>query len=163
MLIHCRVQAEYAVFKDYDEAFSVGAVTGYEEAITDAKSRGVNIRALMLVNPHNPLGRCYTKDALIEIMQLCERHKIHLLVDEIYAMSVYDVPGDDEAVPFTSVLSLDTDKYINSDYLHHLYGMSKDMACGGLRLGCIHTRKLTTHSLVIACWRIHCDVSNFQF
>lgn len=95
----------------------------------------------MLCNPHNPLGRCYPQEALTEIVKLCARHGIHLLVDEIYAMSVYHIPDDSKAETFTSILSLDTDRYISPNYVHHLYGMSKDMACGGLRLGCIHTSK----------------------
>ena len=72
-------------------------------------------------------------------MELCQRHQIHLFADEIYALSVYPVP-DEHAVPFTSILSLDTDRYINPDYLHHLYGFSKDFAAGGIRVGCLTTR-----------------------
>ena len=93
----------------------------------------------MLCNPHNPLGKCYTRDAIIGLLKLCSKHNIHVFVDEIYALSVYDVP-DKEAVPFTSVLSLDTDEYIDKDYVHHLYGFSKDFAAGGIRMGCLTTR-----------------------
>jgi len=55
-------------------------------------------------------------------MKMCQKHKIHLLADEIYAATVYEVP-DESAVPFTSVLSFDYSKHISSDYLHVLYGL----------------------------------------
>ena len=42
--------------------------------------------------------------------------------------------------PFNSILSFNTDEYISPSYLHLLYGMSKDMAAGGIRLGFIWTR-----------------------
>ena len=125
-------------FGDTDQ-FEVEGVAKYEEAITAATAKGIRIKALILCNPHNPLGKCYTKAALIAFMKLCNEHKIHLLVDEIYAMSVYDVP-DPAAVKFTSILSLNTDDYIDKAYFHHLYGMSKDTAAGGIRLGCLYTR-----------------------
>lgn len=88
----------------------------------------------MLCNPHNPLGQCYPKETIIDLMKFCHKYKIHLLCDEIYAASVYDIP-DKHAVPFTSVLSFDYTPYISSDYVHVYYGMSKDFASGGLRLG----------------------------
>ena len=72
-------------------------------------------------------------------MQLCNKYKIHLVADEIYAMSVYEI-SDPDAVKFESVLSIDTEKYIDSRYLHMLYGMSKDTAASGIRIGVIYTR-----------------------
>ena len=80
-------------------------------------------------------------------MKFCNEHKIHLVVDEIYALSVYDVP-DPAAVNFTSILALNTEEYIDPAYLHHLYGLSKDNAAGGIRMGCLYTRNVSlTHGL----------------
>ena len=120
------------------DQFSPGAVEKYEHALEKATKEGRRIRGILLCHPHNPLGQCYPRETLIAFMQLCNKHKLHLIVDEIYALSVYNVP-DPKAVAFESILSLETDKYINSDYLHLLYGMSKDNAASGIRLGCIHT------------------------
>ena len=133
-----RVQCEYVGFGDVDQ-FSLEAVTKYEEALQAAERNGTNIRALVLCHPHNPLGRCYPRGVLIQYLKLCQKYKIHLLVDEVYAMSVYEV-SDPKAVKFESILTIDTDQYIHPDYLHLLYGMSKDTAAGGVRLGCIYTR-----------------------
>lgn len=42
-----------------DEAFTPNAVAKYEEALAEAEKRGVKIRAVLLVNPHNPVGKSY--------------------------------------------------------------------------------------------------------
>jgi len=68
-------------------------------------------------------------------MRLCEKQKIHLLSAEIYTLSVYDIPGEPKATKLESILSLDMDQYIDQKYIHVLYGMSKDTAAGGIRLG----------------------------
>jgi aspartate/methionine/tyrosine aminotransferase len=76
-------------------------------------------------------------------MKLAQKYSIHLLVDEIYAQSVYTVPGTAETEApssFQSVLALEWQQFINPTYLHVLYGFSKDLASGGLRLGVLWTR-----------------------
>lgn len=125
-------------FAGHDQ-FDPSVAQDYEDALLKAEKESIKVRALMLCNPHNPLGQCYPKDTIIAIMKLCSRYKIHLLCDEIYASSVYDIP-DKHAVPFTSALSFDHTPYISTDLVHIYYGMSKDFACGGLRLGCMLIR-----------------------
>lgn len=69
-------------------------------------------------------------------MKFCSKHKLHLISDEIYACSVFD-SGEPDAVPFTSVLSLDTDQYIDPQYLHVSYGLSKTFAVASMNVGSI--------------------------
>ena len=57
-------------------------------------------------------------------MQFCQRNSIHLISDEVYALSVYDTESED-GINFTSVLSIDIKGLIDPDRLHVLYGMSK--------------------------------------
>ena len=115
-----RVKSTFTDFGDVDQ-FAPEAAEKYEEALYSAEAQGTHVRALMLCNPHNPLGKCYPKETIIALMKLCDKHKIHLLCDEIYATSVYDVP-DKNAVKFTSALSFDTSSYIKPEYLHIIYG-----------------------------------------
>ncbi|KAL1297239.1 hypothetical protein AAFC00_004800 [Neodothiora populina] len=157
------VKCIFTPFHGVDQ-FSPACVEKYEQALEKAESEGVKVRALLLCNPHNPLGQCYSRETIIALMRFCQRRNIHLISDEIYALSVYDVassssspsssstaetatagPDDNNTssqppLPFCSVLSFDTTPYIPTDLLHVLYGFSKDFACGGLRLGCIYTR-----------------------
>ncbi|KAL4952636.1 pyridoxal phosphate-dependent transferase [Aspergillus filifer] len=76
-----------------NEVFETSCVQLYEEALLEAGRKGVRIKALVLVNPHNPIGRCYPTKTLIEIMKFCNRYKIHLIADEIYALCDFSSGG----------------------------------------------------------------------
>jgi len=125
-------------FQDVDP-MSLAGVANYEKAILSARERGVAVKALMLCSPHNPLGRCYSRETIIEYLQLCEKYQIHFVSDEIYALSVWKNQHDTNPPPvdFTSVLSIPLDGIINPSLVHVLYGMSKDFGANGLRLGYI--------------------------
>ncbi|KAJ5088830.1 hypothetical protein N7456_012446 [Penicillium angulare] len=127
-----------------EEAFTPDAVKKYEEALQEAEARGVKIRAVLLVNPHNPVGRCYPVDTIRDIARFCNKHELHLISDEIYASCVFD-SGDPEATPFTSILSLDLGELIDPNLVHVLYGFSKDFASGGLRLGFLVSQNQQLH------------------
>ncbi|KAL8734962.1 MAG: hypothetical protein Q9181_003011 [Wetmoreana brouardii] len=107
----------------------------FEKELLEQEKRGRKTRGLILASPHNPLGKCYTVDTLKAYMRFCQKHRIHLISDEVYAMSVYKTPDNTNAVPFTSVLSIDTANLIDSNLVHVLYGMSKDFSSNGLRSG----------------------------
>lgn len=125
-------------FGDVDP-MSVNAVEKYEAALLASEARGVKIAGIMLCNPHNPLGRCYSRDALLRLMELCEKHRIHLVSDEIYALSVWENTVDEHPppVPFTSCLSLSRTGAMDPSRLHVLWGMSKDFGANGIRMGAI--------------------------
>lgn len=116
---------------------SIDAVHRYKEALIAAERSGTKIRGLLLANPHNPLGRPYTKEALEGYLRLCSEYNIHLLSDEVYAKSWF--PSDDFPEPpsFTSVLSLDLEQYIDPALVHVIYALSKDFCANGVRIGCI--------------------------
>lgn len=46
----------------------------------------------MLVNPHNPTGRIYSADTLRAYVQFAEKHDLHLIANEIYALSTFHNP-----------------------------------------------------------------------
>jgi len=132
------VKLVFTPFEGVDQ-FSTACVAKYEQALLKAQQSGTRVRALLICHPHNPLGQCYPKNTIVELMKLAQKHKIHLLMDEIYAMSVYDI-DDPAAVPFQSCLAFDSSEYIDPDLLHVIYGFSKDFGAGGLRLGCMYIR-----------------------
>lgn len=118
-----------------DDPFSVQAVDRYEQIFLQAREKGVSIKALLICNPHNPLGRCYPRETLEALMRLCQMYQIHLISDEVYALSVY---GEDSSGGFVSILSIDPAPLgVDPALIHVLYGMSKDFAAAGLRLGCL--------------------------
>lgn len=118
---------------------SEAAVSMYEAALLTelANLIGGQVRAILLCNPHNPLGRCYSRETLVAFMRLCQKHAIHLVVDEIYALSVFPNPDAPAAEPFTSALSIDTTGIIDPALVHVLWGLSKDFGANSLRIGCV--------------------------
>jgi len=46
---------------------------------------------LVLNNPHNPTGIVYSKIELEKITEVCRKHNILVLADEIYALDTYDM------------------------------------------------------------------------
>lgn len=51
---------------------------------------GPRTRALVLINPNNPTGACYSRALLDHIVAVAARHGLVLLVDEIYDRILYD-------------------------------------------------------------------------
>ncbi len=47
------------------------------------------IKAFILCNPHNPVGRVWSKEELIKIIELCKKYHVLILSDEIHADLVY--------------------------------------------------------------------------
>ncbi|KAI2463100.1 putative acc synthase [Annulohypoxylon bovei var. microspora] len=111
-----------------------------EDALQKAARDGVKVRAVMISNPHNPLGACYPAETLREIARFCGSHNLHLISDEIFAKSVYENPHASHSVSFTSVSSLDLSDCINRHLVHVAYGMGKDFCASGLRIGVILSR-----------------------
>ncbi|NWX97043.1 1A1L1 protein, partial [Nothoprocta ornata] len=96
------------------------------------RCRGIRVRALILINPHNPLGDIYPAQLLRDCLEFAHRHELHVIMDEIYMLSVY---GD---ATFTSVLSLQC--VPDPERTHFMWGFSKDFGMSGIRVGVLYTR-----------------------
>lgn len=77
-----------------EDVFTPRELNHLEEELQTAKEDGVEVRAVMLCSPHNPYGRTYDKETLLAYAQFCEKHDLHLISDEIYALSVFDNPSE---------------------------------------------------------------------
>lgn len=129
------------------DPLDVSSVAEYERALSSSLHKGIKINAIMLCNPHNPLGRCYSREFLVQLMKLCQKYRVHLISDEIYALSVWrqGSSNSEPIQPFTSVLSIDPTGILDSTLLHVLWGTSKDFGANGLRCGFIVSRN---HALI---------------
>lgn len=102
------------------------------------------MRMLILTQPDNPTGLLYRQEQLDAIAQWCIDHRVHLLVNELYALSLIDtrhpqIRSDyQQQQAFESVLPIIARR--QSDYLHWWYSFSKDLGISGFRMGLIHTR-----------------------
>lgn len=81
-------------------------------------------RALVLINPNNPTGAVYSKEVLLQIIELARKHQLILFADEIYSKIVYD---DAEFIPLASLAD---DVFIVS-----FNGLSKSYRLAGFRSG----------------------------
>ncbi|XP_014883943.1 1-aminocyclopropane-1-carboxylate synthase-like protein 1 [Poecilia latipinna] len=103
-----------------------------EAGLKKAKQEGWNIRALILMNPHNPLAELYTPKEMIAFLEFAKRNDLHAIVDEVYMLTVFD-----ESVTFHSVLSIES--LPDPQRTHVMWGMSKDFAMAGIRIGTLYT------------------------
>lgn len=54
------------------------------------KSYTEDMKGFILCNPHNPVGRIYTRAELEQIADFCERHDLLIISDEIHSQLLYD-------------------------------------------------------------------------
>lgn len=84
------------------------------------------------------MGKVFDNLLVVDIMKFCQRYNeleenfvtnnnvsisrndLHLIVDEMYCLSVYDPD-----IEYKSVLSINTIDYIQPDLLHVIWGFSK--------------------------------------
>ena len=63
----------------------------YRMDIADLKSKITDrTRLLILCNPHNPVGRVFTREELTELAHVCMENNIMIVSDEIHADIVYE-------------------------------------------------------------------------
>ncbi|EPY81527.1 1-aminocyclopropane-1-carboxylate synthase-like protein 2 [Camelus ferus] len=103
-----------------------------EQALLNAKLEGKKVRGLVLINPQNPLGHIYSQDSLMEYLEFAKKHSLHVIIDEIYMLSVFD-----ESITFRSVLSMES--LPDPNKTHMIWGTSKDFGISGFRFGTLYT------------------------
>lgn len=100
-----------------------------EAAITD------NTKALVLNNPSNPTGMIYSAEELKALVDVCVKHDLYIIADEIYYQLVYD------GFEFTSVASFGEDVRERTLLIN---GVSKSYAMTGWRIGyCAANKELS--------------------
>ena len=67
-----------------------------------------NVKMFILCSPHNPVGRVWTKDELTKIIDICVKHEVMIISDEIHQDFVYK---PNKHVP-TASINKDASKYI---------------------------------------------------
>ncbi len=91
-----------------------------EKAITD------RTKLFLLNSPSNPTGAVYSRDELAAVGDVCLRHGIGIVSDEIYERLIYD------GVEHTSIAAISDDLYANTFVVN---GVSKTYSMTGWRIG----------------------------
>lgn len=89
-----------------------------------------DVKIMLLCNPHNPVGRLWTKDELEEIGRLCKKHDVLLVSDEIHCDLVN--PG----LKYTPYFSLD-EKYSTNAIM--CMSPTKTFNIAGLQSSAVYT------------------------
>ncbi len=109
-----------------------------DRAVADA---GRPIKALLFTSPNNPLGTVSTPDEIEEVLEWAESRGLHVVFDEIYALSVF---GDRA---FTSCASLTKSL---GEHVHIVWAFSKDFGASGLRCGVLVSENRAVNAAVDA-------------
>ena len=106
------------------------------------ESQNLTISILLLTNPNNPLGVIYSPSTISSCIGWARDQNrgntVHVLVDEIYALSEFGSFGNKFEQQFVSAAKvLDNDL---GDDVHILWGLSKDFGSSGFRCGFLYTQ-----------------------
>ncbi len=85
-------------------------------------------KAIIVNSPNNPSGAIYPPELIGQLVELCERKGIYLIMDDIYHRLVFDGKRPASAYSFTTK-DLDSTKVISINGISKLYGMT------GFRIG----------------------------
>lgn len=97
-----------------EKAFGPESLELFEEVYDKVTAQGISVRAVVsnllyhtvsitidiwpldqiVCNPQNPLGRTYPRETLLAYAKFCQNKDLHLVSDEIYALSVYENKGE---------------------------------------------------------------------
>jgi len=94
------------------------------------------VKMVLLCNPCNPTGHIMPKEEIIQVVNWCREKKIHLLMDEIYALSVFN--HDENTVEFHSIYDILQGDL--GEYVHLISGFSKDFCLNGYRAGYVYSQ-----------------------
>ncbi|KAK9466608.1 pyridoxal phosphate-dependent transferase [Lipomyces arxii] len=74
-----------------DESTCWGTDTVYIETVVKSSiAKGVDLRAMVVINPCNPTGSCLTRDEISDIIKLAAEHTFLIIADEVYQTNVYE-------------------------------------------------------------------------
>ncbi|RHY35459.1 hypothetical protein DYB32_000083 [Aphanomyces invadans] len=118
-------------------------VENLEAAYNQSVAAGHMPKSVLLLNPENPLGIIRSGQTLRAISSWCVKYKLHLIVDEIYANSIHSPELSFHAFESGATI-FDTSEAMTPHFhlpphVHILWGLSKDWAASGLRVGVVYT------------------------
>ncbi|HNW59654.1 MAG TPA: aminotransferase class I/II-fold pyridoxal phosphate-dependent enzyme [bacterium] len=61
-----------------------------EEALVRARSGGVQVKAIVVINPGNPTGAVLNERSQREVIEFAAKHGLAILADEVYQENIYD-------------------------------------------------------------------------
>uniref|UniRef100_A0A0E0FXV4 Alanine aminotransferase 2 n=1 Tax=Oryza nivara TaxID=4536 RepID=A0A0E0FXV4_ORYNI len=59
------------------------------QTVASARSKGITVRAMVIINPGNPTGQCLSEGNIKELLKFCFHENLVLLADEVYQQNIY--------------------------------------------------------------------------
>lgn len=120
----------------------------------EKKLKDDNVKIFLLCNPHNPAGRVWTREELEIINELCLKHQVIVLSDEIHCELT--MPGVDYT-PFASISKEAQDNCITC------ISPTKSFNIAGVQIANIVTNQPTWQKLIDKAINVNevCDVNPF--
>ncbi|MEM4248119.1 MAG: aminotransferase class I/II-fold pyridoxal phosphate-dependent enzyme [Candidatus Nanoarchaeia archaeon] len=72
-----------------------------ERAFNEAVAKGINIKAIVVINPSNPTGAILDEQSIKDVIDFAEEKGISIIADEVYQENIYD---DSRFISFAKVL-----------------------------------------------------------
>jgi 1-aminocyclopropane-1-carboxylate synthase len=104
----------------------------FEHGYNEALAGGLKPTMILLINPNNPLGDVYDEATLLPILQFAAEKCLHVVIDEIYALSTFVTCSFQSILNYKSLLP-------DPDRTHFLWSFSKDFSLNGARVGVMYT------------------------
>lgn len=125
LVVRCPlINQQDGLFKLTRESFEYG----YNAALLE----GLNPRMILLINPNNPLGDIYDERTLLPILQFAAEKCLHVVIDEVYALSTFVTYSFQSILNYKSLLP-------DPERTHFLWSFSKDFSLNGERVGVMYT------------------------
>ena len=95
----------FEIVEDHDRELVINPlkiINGrYEMDYKDLEEKAkIGAKMFFLCNPHNPVGRVWTKEELTKLGEICMKYGIQVIADEIHCELVY---GNNKYTPFASI------------------------------------------------------------
>lgn len=106
----------------------VDTITGeidFEKMVSAINAR---TKLISICNPHNPLGKVYSKETLKKVSEIAAAHDLWVMSDEIWSDIIYD---QKDFYTYSSVSEEAKKKSFT------VYGFSKSFGIAGLRIGAV--------------------------
>ena len=87
----------------------------------EEKIAAQNVKAILFCNPHNPVGRVWTREEIEKVAEICLKHNVVMMVDEIHCDFIF------KGHTFTSFMTL-PEVYRQNLVLYHSPGKTFNIA-----------------------------------
>ena len=120
----------------------------------EKKCADSRVRIFLLCNPHNPAGRVWKKEELLRMGEICRKHNVFVISDEIHCELV--MPGN-EYTPFASL----SDDFLNNSAT--CVAPTKAFNIAGLQIANVIVKDRMKRERIDRAINIHevCDVNPF--